>query len=339
MGVQADVLIVGAGLAGLIAAHTLAQQKIRAVVVDQGDVAGGRLATRQIGPGFADCGAQFFTTRTREFQEWVDRWAASSLVYRWSQGWSDGSLGSTPEDGHPRYAVRGGMSALVNHLSRGIDLCLKTRITFVSPTGEGWQARDEAGVAYSARALLLTPPVPLSLDLFDMAEIELPREDRAALEWIEYASNLTGLFWLDREINLPQPGAIQHPNALITWIADNRRKGISPNATIVTVQAGPEYSRQLWSLPDWEALVALESGLRLYKDFDTHIIEARLERWRYAMPTNLHTDRYLLVERGLPPLAFAGDAFSRPRVEGAAISGIAAAKALARKLSEQTARI
>jgi renalase len=336
---QTDVLIVGAGIAGLIAAHTLARQKIQSIVVEKNDIAGGRLATRQIGPGMADCGAQFFTVRTREFQEWLERWIAAGLVYPWSKGWSDGSLGSTPEDGHSRYAVRGGMIALVDHLTHGIELCLKTRIVHLAPVGQGWQAQDDSGIVYSARALLLTPPVPLSLDLLDSAEIELPHDDRAALEWIEYASNLTGLFWLDREIKLPHPGAIQRPNALLTWIADNHRKGISPNATIVTVQAGPEYSRQLWSLPDWEVLVALESGLRLFKEFDTQIIEARLERWRYALPTNLHSDRYLLAGGRLSPLAFAGDAFGRPRVEGAAVSGMAASRALARKLSEQQARI
>jgi len=33
-----------------------------------------------------------------------------------STGWSDGSLAATPSDGHPRYAVRGGMNALAKTL-------------------------------------------------------------------------------------------------------------------------------------------------------------------------------------------------------------------------------
>ena len=57
--------------------------------------------------------------------------------------------------------------------------------------------------------------------------------------------------------------------------------------------------------------------------------EMQLKRWRYALPTTLHPERYLLAT-GIPTLAFAGDAFGWPRVEGAALSGLTAGDALAR---------
>ena len=43
-------------------------------IVDKGRSVGGRLATRRIGPGRADHGAQFFTVRSDKFQGYVDRW-------------------------------------------------------------------------------------------------------------------------------------------------------------------------------------------------------------------------------------------------------------------------
>ncbi len=81
-GVNTDVLIVGAGLAGLMAANALQNQGRQVTVVDKGRSVGGRLATRRMGPGRADYGAQFFTVRTETFQSWVDRWVPASLV-RW----------------------------------------------------------------------------------------------------------------------------------------------------------------------------------------------------------------------------------------------------------------
>ena len=60
-----DVLIIGAGLAGLMAANSLKEQGWQVTLVDKGRSVGGRLATRRIGPGRADHGTQFFTARTQ----------------------------------------------------------------------------------------------------------------------------------------------------------------------------------------------------------------------------------------------------------------------------------
>jgi renalase len=326
-----DVLIVGAGIAGLMAAHAFIQPGAHILIIEKEPRAGGRMATRHLGAGLADTGAQFFTVRTPEFRPWMERWLDKELVYKWSMGWSDGSLGATPPDGHPRYAVHGGMSALADFLARDLNVIYDTRIVSISPQAQGWQVRDEKSRLYTASALVLTPPVPLALELLNAENVSLSAADQASLEHIEYAPCLAGIFAIQGEIKIPEPGAIQRPNAAITWIADNQRKGISRGVQLITVHAGTEYSRQLWGLPDWEVLVALESGLRLYRDYNAHTIESRLERWRYALPTSTHPERCLVAE-GLPPLVFAGDAFGTPRIEGAALSGLAAGVTLSARM-------
>ena len=327
-----DVLIVGAGMAGLMAAHSLTQQHLNVLVVEKNACVGGRLATARIGGGLADSGAQFFTVRNPQFRAFVDRWLDDGLVFEWAQGWSDGSLNSAPFDRHPRYAVRGGMAALADYLAAGLNVCLKTPITMITFNGDGWLAQDDQGHIITASALLLTPPVPHSLKLLNAGQVVLSAKDREALEALSYDPCVAGLFSVQGRVRLPEPGAVQRRNARIVWVADNQRKGLSPDTTVITVHASAAYSREIWSQPDWEVLVALENGLREFKDSSTTVIEAHLKRWLYSIPVRPYPNRYL-HSINLPSLVFAGDSFGSPRVEGAALSGLAASKALVATLT------
>ena len=52
-----------------------------------------------------------------------------------------------------------------------------------------------------------------------------------------------------------------------------------------------------------------------------------MKRWRFATPRTIWPEP-CWVASGMAPLALAGDAFAGPRVEGAVLSGLAAADAL-----------
>jgi predicted NAD/FAD-dependent oxidoreductase len=329
-----NILIIGAGLSGLLAAVQLQGSGKQVTLIDKGQTTGGRLATRAIGPGFADTGAQFFTVREPIFQHYVEQWQRTGLVYVWSTGWSDGSLlGGGTHDGYPRYAVHGGMNALANHLTQqlidqGATIHTGQRISAVNQEADGWVATDEAGNVYKADTLVLTPPVPQSLALLAAGQVTLTNDDRAALERIAYAPCLCGIFWLEGEIVLPDPGAIQRPGTDLTWVADNQRKGISPAATVITIHAGPTYSRDHDNTPDEELLATFQASLQPFIPNKVVVHAAQIKRWRYALPTVTHPARYLQAA-GVPPLYFGGDAFGGPRVEGAALSGVAIGRALA----------
>ena len=330
---QPDVLIIGAGIAGLTAARELATLGKRALVLDKGRSAGGRLETRRVGEGAADTGAQFFTTRTPEFEAAVAEWVREGLVFEWSRGWSDGSLLMVRE-GHPRYAVKGGMSRLAEVLADGVAVELLKVVTTVRRVPGGWQAELANGETTRAPAVLLTPPVPQSLELLDAGGVALPFDEREALERIEYAPCICGLFTLSQPIELPSPGAVQRPHANLHWIADNQRKGLSPNAAVITAQASNAYSRALWSASDEVIISAMKLDLLPFLDDDTTVLNGEIRRWRYAAPMRIFPDPALLTAitldgEGSAALAFAGDAFGEARVEGAYLSGMAAAHKLA----------
>lgn len=323
--VSADVIVIGAGIAGLMAARILESKGASVTIIDKGRSVGGRLATRRIGTGLADHGAQFFTVRTPEFQKYVDQWLKDRVIYVWSHGWSDGSLKPpSPEQGHPRYATYGGMNVLAKHIARNLkDIRLETRMVTATRDEHGWVFQDEEGNIFVSKAVIMTPPVPQSLTILEDGATMLNPSDQTALENITYAPSLTGIFWIDGKVTLPLPGAIQRKNANVAWIADNQTKGISPDATILTVQASETFSTQMWSAPDDRALNALRAQLELYLAPGADIREGQLKRWRYASPQKIYPER-CMVAKGDLSLVFAGDAFGGPRTEGAALSGLAA---------------
>jgi hypothetical protein len=322
-----DILIIGAGLAGLTAANALQRAGHAPLVIDKGRSVGGRLATRRVAGGLADHGAQFFTVRDAEFKTMVDDWLKHDLAYVWSYGWSDGSTADTPRDGHPRYAIRGGLNNLAKHLAEGVDCRVNQQVAIIERRDDLWVATlaDEE-TEYTAKVLLMTPPVPQTLGLLNSGGVLLDSSDADGLTQVTYAPCVCGMFHVEGGLYLPEPGALQRPNAEIAWIADNQRKGISPDARIITLHGGPAFSREHYDDTDAALISRFTAELVSFMNPSAHIREAHIKRWRYSQPTVLYPAR-CLAAKGLP-LVLAGDAFGEPRVEGAVLSGLAAARAV-----------
>jgi renalase len=133
-------------------------------------------------------------------------------------------------------------------------------------------------------------------------------------------------------VALPDPGALQNFEKTVYWIADNKRKGLSP-VTTLTAHVEARYSREHYDVPDNETLATMTQALRPYLGLNAKIVEQQLKKWRYSIPITTHHEDFYQLESG--GLYFAGDAFGgRGRVEGAYISGIEAGRAIASLLEE-----
>ena len=330
----ADVLVVGAGISGLMAARSLVDRGYSVQVIERGRSVGGRLATRRIGElGQADLGAQFFTVRSETFRRHVDGWLAENLVYVWGTGWSDGSIKRTHSDGHPRYVVRDGMNGLAKHLAASLNIVLDRLVTYVGFQNGNWQLRDSDGETYRGRALLMTPPMPATLELLSASAISLHPDDNDQLRRIQFGPCLCGIHEIEGEIDMPEPGAVQNFHSEVYWVADNHAKGIS-KSTIITSHANAKFSRQNWDASEADIIRELESSVQPYLKPGANIVSTQLKKWRFSVPLTTYPHEFMFA-RDLPLLAFAGDAFGgRGRVEGAFVSGVAAGNALADALGD-----
>ena len=94
-------LVVGAGISGLLAARELQAEGWRVTVLDKRRGVGGRMATRRVGEGNFDHGAQFFTVRGERFADLVEGWLAAGAAEGWTRGFAE-AAGEVNENGHRR---------------------------------------------------------------------------------------------------------------------------------------------------------------------------------------------------------------------------------------------
>jgi predicted NAD/FAD-dependent oxidoreductase len=315
---KVDILIVGAGMAGLTAASELKHAGCHVLVIDKGRGVGGRLASRRIEGATFDHGAQFMTARDPRFAAAMDDWLIHGVVEEWYRS-PEG-----PDEHHLRWRGRPTMTALAKHLARDVEVLLEKQIVSLRPVPSGWVARSDAGESVFASAALLTPPVPQSLGILEAGGCDLLLEKKTLLESIEYERCLAVMAVLQAPARIPPPGGLAPKEGPIAWIADNQMKGVSA-IPAVTIHATAAFSLKNWDRDRQESgrslLRSAESWLR------TDVTRFEVHGWRYSKPARIEASPCMILSQA-PPLLLAGDAFGGPHVEGAALSGWEAAKAL-----------
>lgn len=338
-----DIVIVGAGMAGLAAAETLQEQGFTPRLLDKARRPGGRCATRRVAaPDDAewfDYGAQYFTARSPAFRDWLapDRDRGRVIAWRPTIAVAE-RLGPTwlltpsPDDRERLVGARGLNPWLRARLAdRDMAVATERRVQHVTRANDRrWRITCADGETDTADALLLTPPaVQTAAILGDRAGRIAPL--RQAGGTLAACHSV-----IVRAPALADAQAIFFKSGRLAWAADNTHKaGGRADPALWTLHADAEFSQAHVETP------AAELADTLVEEFATATGQSRAameivhaHRWRYARPGPEAPDpeRLCWVEPEAR-LAVAGDWLAGGRIEGAWHSGRAAAERLARALT------
>src|SRR5690606_13683869 len=115
---------IGAGMAGLALAVGLREAGVSALILEKSRGLGGRMATRRLGEGIFDHGAQFFTAKSPEFQKAVHQWSENDWTHSWfDQDSLSGSLAAPslePPLPRSRWVGSHGMTTVPKGLGEGL---------------------------------------------------------------------------------------------------------------------------------------------------------------------------------------------------------------------------
>jgi len=273
MGEIRNVAVVGAGLAGIVAARVLAEAGFAVTIYDKGRQPGGRLATRRTAGFTFNHGCQFFAPRDAGF---------AAAMRPFSTSW--------PEAGDGRYAGVPDMAALAACLlADGVAVTQRTHVSFCARDGAGWRLslRDadsvapgflEPGGVVSAPfdAVILAIPAPQAKGLLAASGHDFA----PVLERVEIAPCWALLLGFGQDVAGP---AVVEDGGEISWVArENSRPGAPPAPVCYTIHASPEWSAA--HLEDSEEAVAASLLPAFAALTGIHAMPAyvRAHRWRYA---------------------------------------------------------
>jgi predicted NAD/FAD-dependent oxidoreductase len=320
-----DVIVVGAGMAGLTAANILQLAGKRVCVLEKSRSFGGRMSTRREGEIQWDHGAQYFTAQSAEFRQQVNNWLQQGLISLWDTpvgAWDGAELTAT--EPHLRYVGVPVMKSPLQLICEDLLIHFNTPVDAIIKTPNGWQINSAAHI-FTAKHLILAIPAPQAAAL-------LPHDSAARALALSLPMQPCWALMLatENKITLPYGGIFINQGPL-AWAAVDTTKSLRNQASQTwVIHASAQWSQDhLEKSPAEIAPVLMAEFTRLLIAWqaegtiaDWHPCFAH--RWRYARGATM-ANTHVWPEEGL---GLAGDWLCGGKVEGAFLSGLRCAQQL-----------
>ena len=147
-------------------------------------------------------------------EEEVQEWLRSGALTEWCADPDGLSLGQ------PVYRGQPAMTSIAKDLAQGLDVRLGLKVTAIRSREKGWMVELEGSERLFASSLIVTAPVPQTLDLLDAGETLLPEWQRQRMAGVKYDKCFAVMAILKEPSALPAPGYLKPIHGPVAWLAD-----------------------------------------------------------------------------------------------------------------------
>ncbi len=332
------VAVIGAGIGGTIAARTLADHGLAVTIFEKSRGAGGRMSTRRTEEGQFDHGAQYFTARDETFRRYVHSWCDDGIVKPWQGNvavYREGKFAGYSRA--ERWVATPAMNSLAKHLGQHLEVVCNQRVSKLEKIGKVWRLinAESESLGEFERVVFALPAPQIAEILVGSGQDELVGK----LKEVEYDPCWCLMMRLREPLACDWSGAFVNQE-VVSWVARNgsKRSVRDDHSECLTVHATGNWSKENFdcepAVVGKEIANALWSGLGIAAG---NIAESLVHRWKYSIPRSAIGERFLA--NGDQSCIACGDWAGGPKVEGAFLSGAAAAGVILRSLSFQAGSI
>lgn len=335
-----QVLVIGAGVAGLACARSLAQGGRVVRLLERSRGVGGRCATRRVEGQAVDHGVPYLHGSDARFLTDLRELRLPGLLPGWPHRVREPKLACQPDafdSRATRWAIEPGMATLPKRQADGLDVRLGQRVLELRPTRNALIAVTERGESHIAPVIVLAASLEQSMRLLeplsaDWPEIAATLERVRGIEVVPVLTTIAGY-----SLTAPEPAFdAWNPfeTTMVQSIVHDSAKRHAPAQRVLVVHSRPRFARmRMEDSPfDWARDLLWECAELM----GGWVLEPRWlqpHRWssgRVRIGDQLDAPMVLRSPQG-GLLVLTGDAFGgAPGVEGAWLSGhMAAAECLA----------
>ena len=283
-----DVIVIGAGVAGLECARRLAAAGREVLVLERARGVGGRCATRSFAGQVVDYGPIFLHGSDPLFLAAMSDVPGAEPAFDWPVHVLGGGAPCQPDAFQPnqrRFVFAQGLGMVPKHLAEGLNVRLSTRVVAITVDDATLSVQTESGETLVAKDVVIALALEQTREL--LKTLPATREMSGIVALLGMFTSVPSLTLIaGYGLDTPRPPwDVHYPedSSCFQLIAHDSAKRANPTARVLVLQARPRWSRARLNLPSetWATEMLMEAASRLGAWAKTPRL-THAHRWSYA---------------------------------------------------------